>query len=293
MHHDEVDVDAHLVERLLALQFPALAGLPVRIVEPWGTDHAVFRLGDDHVVRLPRIDWARGQPDKEARWLPVMASYLPVAVPRPVAVGEPALGYPFRWAIHGWIPGELASFEGIRQPERFALDLADVVVALRAVPTDDAPPAHGRARPLTAYDDATRDAIERCRDLIDADGALALWDDALSAPAHAGPPVWVQGDLDGNCLIDGGALCGVVDWGSACVGDPAVDLQVVWGTLFTPRARDVFLEAVDADEASVRRSRGAAINQACMALPYYRDTYPLIVERSRHKLRQLGVGVAD
>mgnify|MGYP006171594455 CR=1 FL=1 len=41
---------------------------------------------------------------------------------------------------------------------------------------------------------------------------------------------------------------------------------------------------------SKTRSRGAAVNQACAALPYYLDTYPLIVERSWHKLAALGIG---
>ena len=48
-------------------------------------------------------------------------------------------------------------------------------------------------------------------------------------------------------------------------------------------------DALDVDAATLARSRGAAINQACAALPYYLDTYPLIVERSWHKLAALGV----
>jgi aminoglycoside phosphotransferase (APT) family kinase protein len=99
----------------------------------------------------------------------------------------------------------------------------------------------------------------------------------------------VQGDLEGNCLVRDGRLCGIVDWGSACAGDPAVDVQVVWSPLFTDESRQVFLDVLEIDDAALARSRGAAINQACMALPYYQDTYPLIVERSWHKLGALGV----
>lgn len=291
MHHDEVDVDQRLVERLLRDQFPAFHGLPLTIVEPWGTDHAVWRLGDECVVRLPRIDWARRQPEQDARWLPELAPNLPVTIPTPVAVGAPGHGYPFHWAIHRWVPGSLATASRIDDAVAFAEALAAVVVALRDVPTVDGPPARGRARPLAEYDESTRDAIERCRQIIDVGAALEVWDDAVSAPPWDGPSCWVQGDLDGNCLVEGGRLCGIVDWGSACVGDPAVDIAVVWSTLFTPDARRTFLDAVDVDDATVRRARGTVINQACMALPYYRDTYPLIVARSRHKLEQLGVRV--
>ena len=55
------------------------------------------------------------------------------------------------------------------------------------------------------------------------------------------------------------------------------------------RVPAAFLDALDVDDATVARSRGAAINQACAALPYYLNTYPLIVERSWHKLAALGI----
>ena len=143
-----------------------------------------------------------------------------------------------------------------------------------------------RSRTTTARRAA---AIDRGSHLIDSESALAVWEDALAAPPYDGPPVWVHGDLEGNCLVRDGHLSGLVDWGSACAGDPAVDVQVLWSPLFDERSRDVFLRALDVDDATLARSRGAAINQACAALPYYLHTYPLIVERSWHKLRALGV----
>lgn len=292
MHDDEVAVDATLALRLLAAQMPELAtGRELTIVEAWGTDNAVWRLGVDLVVRMPRIAWAEGQVGKEARWLPVIAPHLSVPLPQPVAIGQPAHGYPYSWAVHRWIDGHPAGPARIDDPVRFALDLARVVRGLATVPTTDAPAATNRARPLADYDDATRAAIARARHLIDADAALAVWEDALAASPYAGPDVWVQGDLEGNCLIDAhGHLCGIVDWNSACVGDPAVDVQVVWSPLFTDESRMAFLDELDVDEATIRRSKGAAVNQACAALPYYLHTYPLIVERSWHKLAALGIG---
>ncbi len=289
MHDEEVDVGDALVRRLLASQMPDLADRPLTIIEPWGTDNAIWRLGDDLVVRLPRIHWATGQIDLEATWLPRLAPHLPVAVPEPVAVGEPGHGYPYRWAVHRWIPGDGAALDRVDDPVRFALDLAEVIRELQTVPTDGAPSAVNRARPLQEYDELTRLAIDYASNLIDSAAANAVWEEALAAPPHDGPPVWVQGDVEGNCLVRDGRLCGIVDWGSACAGDPAVDVQVVWSPLFTDRSRRAFLDALDVDDATLARSRGAAINQACAALPYYMHTYPLIVERSWHKLASLGV----
>lgn len=292
MHHDEIHVDEGLVRRLLAQQFPKVASATLTPVEPWGTDHAIWRLGDDLVVRLPRIHWASDQVELEDRWLPFFASRLPIAVPEPVAVGQPGNGYPFRWAVHRWLPGAAAMPTSIGDSVAFALDLAHVARALRRVPSDGAPAAKNRARPLREYDDATRSAIDGAGELIDADAALAVWEKALAAPPHDGPPVWVHGDLEGNCLVRGGRLSGLVDWGSACAGDPAVDVQVIWSSLFTDGSRRAFLRELEVDDATITRSRGAAINQACAALPYYLHTYPGIVERSWHKLAVLGVGRA-
>jgi aminoglycoside phosphotransferase (APT) family kinase protein len=289
MHDHEADVHETLVRRLLREQLPDLADLALTLVEPWGTDNAIWRLGDDLVVRLPRTDGAAGQPAMEAAWLPRLAPHLPVSVPEPIALGEPGAGYPYPWAVHRWLPGSGASPDRIDDPVRFARDLADVVRSLQAVPTDGAPPARNRARPLRDYDESARQAIHSARHLVDADAATAVWDAALSAPPHDGPPVWVQGDLEFNCIVEDGRVSGIVDWGSACAGDPAVDVQVVWSALFTDAARRAFLDDLTIDDATLARSRGAAVQQACAALPYYLHTYPLIVERSWQKLAALGV----
>ena len=293
MHDDEVPVDEELLGRLIRAQFPELRNEPLRIVEPWGTDNAIWRVGEQLVARLPRIGWATGQVAWEATWLPVLARHLSVPVPEPVAVGEPGEGYPYRWALHRWIHGEAASPERIADPLGFARCVAGVIRQLASVPVEGSPPARGRARPLLVYDDATRRAIAAAAHLIDADAAIAVWEEALAAPPHQGPPVWVHGDLEGNCLVHAGELCGLVDWGSACAGDPAVDVQVVWSPLFTAESRLAFLTDLAVDDAMLARSRGAALNQACAALPYYLETYPLIVERSWHKLAALGIDAVE
>jgi len=288
MHDEEIEIDEALVRHLCVVQFPDLADRQLTAIDPWGTDNAIWRLGDDLVVRLPRIHWATEQVDREATWLPLLASHLPVAVPEPITIGKPGCGYPYRWAVHRWLPGEPATLARMDDPVRFALDLAAFVRALQAIPTDGAPPASNRARPLQEYNDETLRIIEYASNLIDADGAMTVWEEALAALPHRGAPVWVHADIEGNCLIRDGHLSGVVDW-APCAGDPAVDIQIVWSPLFTDESRQVFLDVLEVDDATLARSRGAAIHQACAAIGYYLDTYPLIVERSWHKLAAIGV----
>ena len=97
MHTDEVNTDASLVRRLLGAQFPAWADLPIEPVASAGTDNAIYRLGEDMAVRLPRVDWASGQVDKEQRWLPELAALLPLAIPVPLGKGVPAEGFHWHW----------------------------------------------------------------------------------------------------------------------------------------------------------------------------------------------------
>jgi aminoglycoside phosphotransferase (APT) family kinase protein len=289
MHADEVVIDEPLVRRLISTQMPEFGGLQLVKVEPWGTDNAVWRLGEEMVVRLPRIHWATGQIDLEREWLPKLAPLLPVALPEPIAIGEADDEYPWRWGVFRWISGVPAGPSTISDPVAFALDLVDVIRSLMRIPTDGAPPATNRARPVAEYNDMTLLFIDNVSGLIDADAARRVWEAAMDATPHEGPPVWVQGDLEGNCVVREGRLSGIVDWGSACAGDPAVDIQVVWSPLFTDDSRQAFLRDLGVDDATLARSRGAAVHQACGALGYYLDTYPLIVERSWHKLAAIGV----
>jgi hypothetical protein len=70
-------------------------------------------------------------------------------------------------------------------------------------------------------------------------------------------------------------------------------VQVVWSLLFTDESRRAFLDLLRVDDATLARSRGAALSQAVNAVTYYLHTYPLIVERSWHKLAALGVPALD
>ena len=58
MHEDELATDTALARRLVEAQFPEWSELPIERVASSGTDNALYRLGAEMVVRLPRIEWA-------------------------------------------------------------------------------------------------------------------------------------------------------------------------------------------------------------------------------------------
>jgi aminoglycoside phosphotransferase (APT) family kinase protein len=272
MHDGEADIDAGLVRRLVAAQFPALAGLPVSAFRSTGTVNAIYRLGDGLYARLPRMArWARDL-EREARWLPRLAGRLPLQIPEPVALGHPGQGYPFGWAIYRWIEGQPYAAE--RAVERQAArDLARFVAGLRRIDTSGAPRA-GR-RPLRELDAGTRAGIDEAGDDIDRDAVLAAWELALEAPAWDGAaPAWIHADLlPPNLLTGGGRLRAVIDFGAAGAGDPAADLIAGW-SVFGPAGREVFRDALGAGDGDWDRARGVALHQAVVLIPYYRVTNP-------------------
>jgi aminoglycoside phosphotransferase (APT) family kinase protein len=282
LHADQIDTSVSLVQRLVEEQFPQWADLTVQRVEAFGTDHHLYRLGDDLVARLPIIGWAVDQARSDERWLPVLAPHLPVALPVPLAVGEPGHGYPFPWAVVPWIPGTTPD-EGT---DRVALarDLAGFVRALHAVDASDGPPKTGTSRgtPLAGLDDGVRSTLAASVTLADiADRVLAVWEEAVAAPAYDGPPVWIHGDLmTGNLLVQDGRLSAVIDWGGLGTGDPAPDLcPAYW--LFDGAIRAEYVAAVGYDDATLRRARGWIIAPAVTGVDYYAETFPAMARTAR------------
>ena len=286
MHVDELHTDAGLVRRLLAGQFPEWATLPIEPVASSGTDNALYRLGGDMVVRLPRIQWAVAGVDKEQEWLPRLAPLLPVAVPVPLAQGTPAEGYPWPWSVYRWLDGDNPAVGHIADPSSLATDVARFVVALRRIDTAGGPPSR-RGVPLALIDKETRTAIGELEGLIDPDATLAAWEAALRAPAWSGSPVWTHGDLTpGNLLTQDGRLTAVIDFGVVGVGDPACDLLAAW-TVLPSGAREAFRADVHVDDATWARGRGWALSIALIQLPYYKDTAPVLAANARHVIREV------
>ncbi|WP_327393201.1 aminoglycoside phosphotransferase family protein [Streptomyces sp. NBC_01186] len=287
-HSGTHPIDDGLVRRLIAGQFSQWAG---PVVERWpsgGTVNAVYRLGDDKVVRLPLGREGAEDVAREQEWLPRLAPRLPTPIPEVLGAGEPAQGYSWPWSVYRWLAGEHPEAGALSEPELLAEDLAAFVAAMRSITLPAAPKAH-RGGPVASLDAETRAAIEQLRGIpeegVDCDAVAAVWEDALRAPGWAGPPVWLHADLmPGNLLVDGGRLSAVIDFGCAGAGDPACDLFPAWN-LLPAGAREVFRAALGVDDATWRRGRGRTLSQALIALPHYRGTNPAMAHNARHVIR--------
>jgi aminoglycoside phosphotransferase (APT) family kinase protein len=291
MHADEVRATADQVSRLLRDHCPRWSGLPVVALaeEVEGTDHVLFRVGDELVARMPKVAWAEDQVESDARWLPVVAPHLPVRVPVPIFVGEPGLDFPWRWSLVPWISGDAPPRLGCDDVV-LAQDLATFARALHAVAAGDGPrkPPGTRGSALVHIDLGVREVLPRLAehdDGFDVAAAEAAWDICLRAPEWDRPPVWIHGDLQpGNLIVRGGRLAGVVDFGAFGVGDPAPDVApAVW--TFTGEARTAYREAMDYDDATWLRACGWALGPSLTGIDYYRTTFPRMAEHGRQMVR--------
>jgi aminoglycoside phosphotransferase (APT) family kinase protein len=266
-----VQVDADLVRRLVRDQFPQWSRLNVSRVESAGWDNAIYRLGDDLAVRIPRRWIAAEQTGKEHRWLPVLGPQLPLAVPVPVGEGVPGEGYPWRWTVCPWLPGLIAALAPVADMSQVAMSLARFVRALRAIDPAGGPVSKFRGVPLADRDPAIRAAAAALRENLDVRPVMAIWDAAIAAPAWTGAPVWMHGDLHpANLLISAGELTGVIDFGLLGVGDPACDLIVAW-TYLAGSARQIFRDGLAVDEPTWARGKGWALDLGLRAAAYSAD----------------------
>ncbi|MFE2110114.1 phosphotransferase [Kitasatospora sp. NPDC059463] len=267
MTNTEIEVTAELVRDLLRDQHPDLADRPVRFGAR-GWDNQLWRLGDDLAVRLP---WATESADallrKEHTWLPVLAPGLPLPVPVPQRLGEPSERFPRPWTVTTWLAGTPADRAPVTRAAEAADALAAFLSALHRPAPDGAPAGRDRGGPLADYAEGFARALAAATGfglVPDPDAVRAVWEDAVAAPGWTGPPLWLHGDLHpANVLTSDGTVCGVVDFGDLCAGDPACDLAAAW-MLLPDGAADRLLDAYRpaADPAARRRARGWAVLKA-------------------------------
>ncbi|WP_285108162.1 aminoglycoside phosphotransferase family protein [Promicromonospora sp. MEB111] len=271
MTHADTEIDADLIRELLREQHPDLAELPLELGAR-GWDNQLWRLGDDLAVRLP---WATDSADellrKEHAWVPGLAPGLPLPVPVPQRLGEPAERFPRPWIVTTWVPGAPADRAPVTRGAEAARVLGSFLTALHQPAPEGAPSGRGRGGPLAqhtaGFAGQLAEAAERGL-VADPNAVRAVWDDAVAAPEWAGPPVWLHADLHpANVLTADGTFCGVIDFGDLCAGDPAYDLSAPW-LLLPDGGVDAFHDSYrpGVDAATLRRARGVAAAKALVGL---------------------------
>jgi aminoglycoside phosphotransferase (APT) family kinase protein len=287
----EVDVSPDTVRRLLADQHPDVAGLPLEVLAN-GWDNLICRLGGDLAVRLPRRAMAAKLVAHEQRWLPLLATRLPLPVPAPVRVGHAALGYPWPWSIVPFLPGRVAAGTPPADPRQAAVSLGGFLGALHSPAPSDAPVNPFRGVPLAERHKVFMENVDAVGDGLDRAAVLGQWEVAVATPRWDGPPVWLHGDLHpANVLVHDGRVSGVIDFGDITSGDPAIDLAIAW-MLLPAGHHGAFRDAYGAanahgvDEHTWARVRGWALVLSMVFLAHSADN-PQLLQVGRRTMTAL------
>jgi aminoglycoside phosphotransferase (APT) family kinase protein len=224
----DIDADEALVRALLTDQHPDLDDLPLEVLAI-GWDNALWCLGDELLVRLPRR-WASAPLiENEQRWLAELAPLLSLPVPVPVRVGRPSGLFPWSWSVVPWLQGSPGDQATITDPVDASAKLGRFLRDLHKPAPRSVRRSAVRGGPLRDRASSVEERIEELSEEIDVEAIRRVWQWANGVPSWNKEPTWLHGDLHpANLLVTGGTLAAVIDFGDICAGDPATDLAAFW-----------------------------------------------------------------
>ena len=282
---DGPDTGEAVVRALLAAERPAWSAIPLQRIEASGTEHAMWRgrVGDglDIVVRLPRRPGASDGAAIEHELLQRLeASPLPavVAIPRVLHVGSPHERFPHPWSVLAWLDGRdawTARDDIDDDSPRLAARLAEIVTAIGTVEQGLPVPKRGGGDlgiAIRPHLDLLLEQLDRfgrrAEDLFDVERVRRLAADSYDV-VDPTTTCFLHDDLiPGNVLVRDGDIAAVLDWGSACYGDPARDLAPAWSIL-GPEGRRSFRAIVAPDDATWARAKALELCHAVDAVLHH------------------------
>lgn len=291
MHDDQIDLPTDAARALIRAQFPQFRGQPVERLDGPGTVNAVFRIGSQAAARFP---FRPGDPReaaamlrREAAAMDELARHCPFPTPRPIRLGRPGPGYPMPWAVQTWIPGDVATPDGLAGSQTLARDLVTLVASLRAAGTGGRRfDGQGRGGHLPDHDAWIAVCLERSEGLLDVARLRGLWARLRELPP-CGPDVMSHRDLiPANLLVRDGHLAGVLDGGSFGPADAALDLVAAWH-LFDREARETVRRGLGSGDVEWKRGAAWAFQQATGLVWYYRHSNPAMSALGRSTLRRI------
>jgi aminoglycoside phosphotransferase (APT) family kinase protein len=286
----EVPISRELVRTLLAEQHPELADRD--IADPFeGFNMAVFRLGEDLAVRLPRHRASVQSLQSEIQWIRLLANRWTFPTQRIVHVGRPGAQYPWCWAVTSWLPGELAADRPLDAGA--APELGRALAEIHQPAPADAPFNSEQSVRLAAREPVLRQvlpqlpAVGASRGLVvDLDAAATLWRQAIAMPDDA-TRVWIHADLHPfNVISLRGQFGGIIDWSDISGGDPAVDLGFLHLLLPAAAMATTFESYGGVDPATASRARAIGLVKAATLAVVHRDVVAAVGWRA---LAELGI----
>lgn len=291
MHENQLDIGPDVAARLVIDLLPHLSATDIRPLTTSATTSHIFRVGPDLVARFPmeRTDPVAAYADlaAEHRAMAEFAHHCPFPSPTPVAIGSPSQDYPMPWSVHTWVPGVTATPASLEESAEFALDLAQLITAMRSIDARNQTfQGPGRGGSLNDHDAWIQRCLERSERLLPIPQLTVMWT-RWRTLKRTQPDVMSHRDLiPMNLLTDGTHLRGVLDTGGYSPADPALDLVVAWHLLDVPR-RSILRERLGCSDLEWDRGAAWAFAQAIGLVWYYEKSNPAMAELGRSTLQRL------
>ncbi|MEM9952971.1 MAG: phosphotransferase [Chloroflexota bacterium] len=219
------------------------------VINQAGQNNVVLMVDEQFIFRFPRYQDGLDRLRSEVHLLKVIAPHVTLPIPNPrylnlsAPIGEAFMGYPMLEGQTINIYSLESQFDDVTC-ERLAKQLADFLQSLHRVPLSalgtQTIASEGYAYWARMYEQIQQHLFHQMRP--DARGDVqALFENYLQTETSFQPTI-IHGDFGtGNLLFDTQkqAFSGVIDFGFATVGDPAIDLSAIHG--FNRRGK-VFFE---------------------------------------------------
>jgi len=281
------DADIHLsreqAKHLVADQFAEFRHEGFRLLSN-GWDNTAYLAAERYVFRFPRRKVAAHLIENENRILPLIAKHLPIPIPVPEFVGEPTDSYPFVWAGYEYLPGQPGNYRKWTPRHRAALarPLGKFLRALHGIeiPADVlywAPRDEIARSEMKTRMPKMEERLDKLPSIIPSVDPAAirtithrLIEKEEIAQSSSQPLTWVHGDFScRHILVDEQRrIMGVIDWGDVHVGEPSLDLSILY-TFLPAVARPDFVDEYGAiDEQTDRKAKFRAITHALAIAEY-------------------------
>lgn len=275
----EVMIQDDLAKKLIEQQFNEIH---VHTIESFGQgwDNKAFLINQQWIFRFPTRQLAADLMRTEIQLLPILDRKLPIPIPSLNYIGKPSSDFSWPFAGYTLLHGKTACRAQLTTKQRSVstLELARFLKALHSpqmfeqtkkisLPAD----LHQKSNPNFRIPFTRKHLISlEARHLITAPAAF----DALLATCAQITPhhvtTLVHGDLYVRHLLlnDQYHLSGIIDWGDAHIGHPAVDLGIVYSFLPAPMHTAFWNEYGSVDEETHLLAMLRALYSSLMLIDY-------------------------
>ncbi|WP_164745619.1 phosphotransferase [Neobacillus mesonae] len=268
---------AEIIEK----QFPKLKPVTTEILGE-GFDNSVFLVNKQFVFRFPRREIAAKLMQTENRALPALAPLLPIPAPNPLFIGKPEAEYPWQFGGYEILPGKTAAALTHEQRMLSVEPLAHFLRTLHDFPLEEA------KKLQIPYDQLDRINILKRKPMLETNiesarengllnqnlvESLYTFLATITEPIKERTQTLVHGDLHiRNFLVnETGRISAIIDWGDMHIGNPAIDLSIIYS--FLPASgREHFFKLYGDVEPEVKKlARFKAVYSILVLLLYAED----------------------